>query len=74
MRAKVRPGAKNFVEVVFPDYSPGTVPDCHNTEAALSEKKTARLEAVSQTIDKYQTLNGRYPAFFLEPERYKGTN
>ena len=74
LRPKSWPGAKNFAQVVFPDYYSGIVPDCHNTETALGEKYAKSFEAVSKIIDKYQSLNGTSPAFFLEPERYKGTN
>ena len=58
MRPKIRPGARNFAQVIFPDYRRGSVPDCHKTETALGEKKAKGFEAVSQIIDKYQILNG----------------
>ena len=74
MRPKIRPGARNFAQVIFPDYRRGSVPDCHNTETALGEKYAKSFEAVSKIIDKYKTLNGTSPPFFLEPERYKGTS
>ena len=74
MRPKIRPGARNFAQVIFPDYRRGSVPDCHKTETALGEKKAKGFETVSQIFDKFKALNDLNPAFFLEPERYKGTS
>ena len=74
MRTTVRPGARNFAEVIVPDYCNNTATICRGTKTALGEKKPQGLEAVSQITDKYQVLKGKYPAFFLEPERYKGTS
>ena len=74
MRTKIRPGARNFVEVIFHDYFRGTAPVCRGTDAALGEKNAKRFRTVAQITDKYQALNGNNPAFFLEPERYKGTS
>ena len=74
MRTNTPPGARNFAEVVFPDYFSGNAPHGRGTDAALGGKKAKCLEAVPLKTAKYQALNGRNPAFFLEPERYKGTN
>ena len=74
MRIKIQPGARNFAQVIFPDYSGGNFPVCRGTDAALAEKNARRFETVAQINVKFQTLNGRYPAFFSEPERYKGTS
>jgi hypothetical protein len=74
MRTKTRRGARNFAWVIFPGYTGGNFSVCRGTDAALAEKNAKRFEAVAQITDKYQRLNGSNPAFFLEPERYKGTN
>jgi hypothetical protein len=74
MRIKTRPGARNFAQMLVYDYFGGNFPVCRGTDAALGEKNPKRFEAVPLKTDKYQTLNGTSLAFFLEPERYKGTN
>ena len=74
MRIKTRPGARNFAQMLVYDYFGGNFPVCRGTDAALAEKNAKRFGAVAQITDKYQRLNGSNPAFFLEPERYKGTN
>ena len=74
MRIKIQPGARNFAQVIFPDCSGGNFPVCRGTDAALAEKNARRFGTVAQITDKYQALNGNNPAFFLEPERYKGTS
>ena len=74
MRTKARPDAKNFAEVLHQEFPLGTATVCRGTQAALAEKNPKCFEAVPLKTDKYQALNGRNPAFFLEPERYKGTN
>jgi hypothetical protein len=47
---------------------------CRGTKTALDAKNPKGFEAVALKTDKYQALNGKNPAFFLEPERYNGTN
>ena len=74
MRTKPRPDARKFVEVIFHDYCCDIFPLCRGTDAALGEKNAKRFGTVAQITDKYQALNGNNPAFFLEPERYKGTS
>jgi hypothetical protein len=60
--------------VIGYDYFRGTAPDCRGTKAQLGEKNPKCLDAGTLKTDKYQALNGHNPAFFPEPERYKGTN
>jgi hypothetical protein len=74
MRTKPQPGARNFAAVIFYGGLSEIVPFWRDTKAKLGEKKARGFEAVTLIIDKYQQLNGTSPAFFLEPERHKGTN
>ena len=73
MRIKTQAGARNFGEVIVHGYANGIFPACRGTDAVLGEKNPKCFEALAQITDKYQLLNGKNPAFFLEPERYKCT-
>ena len=74
MRTRSPGNARNFAQVISSGYSRGPALDCRGTQAAFGDKNPKCFEAVALKDDKYQALNGQNPAFFLEPERYKGTS